>query len=479
MNTGQNKCHYCKCKTQCQLVVLFDIELFCCFPCSVLIHRDGNIMGIPSPKSRKDNNSMSAPRNSPPSDTDSDDSKVRKVFVDELLCFLQNKNDYTTTDLLVDICCDFYTHEQILESKLFIYEQVKPKQRILQRRGQDKEQANVRDIIQVFKEMEPTDDTTFVAANLAKVPPFYMESKDCRKLMSELGELKEEMAAMRLKQDEMAKYISSQSASQPVNSTNIEKSSGGKRGVKQAGKVNKPPAKGTAATTHTSTPPPSSPSPPPPPPPPSADKDTGVSEAASTTAAIDAATTSAAAATTAASASASEDAPAADRKTTTSSDSSSATNPVVKSVSSYDSSVSTTCDADASSDESDTTTSRQSYKSALMNGQPEKGWSVKRKRIRKKETSADTNCILKAIGPKPEQQRRCVGVFVSRLEAHHSAEDINNYLAEIGVKSKASKIALSSKIHSSFYIRCNKSIRERLLTPGTWPTGVYVKRYFE
>ena len=484
MNSGQNKCcYYCKSVTKCQLVVLFNTELFSCFPCSAKMHEEGNIAGVHSKTNKKGN--MQSSTTSSPGDSD-DAPPGKKVFIDELLCFLQNKNDFTTTELLVDVCCGFYSEDTIKDSKLFIYEQVETKHRLVHRRGPDRKQDNVRDIIRVLKEMEPTDETTFVAVNLANIPPFYMESRDCKKLMGELGELREEIKAMHLKQDAMAKIISSQ----PAVSNTDRKEKKIASSAKQTGKVNKPPPIATNPAS-TTTPPP-------------AKKDTratakaNMSDAAShsvasssssaATAVSDVADTAAGASSAAvpATAAATADQNVAPRSRT----SSNSSDPVVNAPCFSDNSAHATneslCDADISSDDAESdhssSSSRPSYKSALMNGQFkfEKGWSVKRNKKQDKPNAAQNKCNLKAIGPKPEKgQRKCVGVFLSRLEAHHSAEDINTYLLQLGVRSKATKIPLTSKIHSSFFIKCNKSIREKLLAPDTWPTGVYVKRYFE
>ena len=58
----------------------------------------------------------------------------------------------------------------------------------------------MKDIYQVFIEMEPTDTTTFVAQNLSNLPPLTMDNKDTLRLLKEVENVKSELNSMQIAQ---------------------------------------------------------------------------------------------------------------------------------------------------------------------------------------------------------------------------------------------------------------------------------------
>lgn len=58
----------------------------------------------------------------------------------------------------------------------------------------------MKDIYQVFIEMEPNDTTTFVAQNLSNLPPLTMDNKDTLRLLKEVENVKSELNSMQIAQ---------------------------------------------------------------------------------------------------------------------------------------------------------------------------------------------------------------------------------------------------------------------------------------
>ena len=126
----------------------------------------------------------------------------------ELLCYMQNKTQVCTQDFLVQVCCDFYCEEAISEAKTLLYKHVKTKGRLIGRRGAQKSVHEMRDIYQVLLEMEPTDKTTFVAHNLANLPPLSMDNTDTLRLLKEIENVKSDLRSMQIAQEDIIKIVS-------------------------------------------------------------------------------------------------------------------------------------------------------------------------------------------------------------------------------------------------------------------------------
>ena len=116
---------------------------------------------------------------------------------------MQNKTQVCTQDFLVQVCCDFYCEEAISEAKTLLYKHVKTKGRLIGRRGAQKSVHEMRDIYQVLLEMEPTDKTTFVAHNLANLPPLSMDNTDTLRLLKEIENVKSDLRSMQIAQEDI------------------------------------------------------------------------------------------------------------------------------------------------------------------------------------------------------------------------------------------------------------------------------------
>ena len=76
--------------------------------------------------------------------------------------------------------------------------------------------------------------------------------------------------------------------------------------------------------------------------------------------------------------------------------------------------------------------------------------------------------------------RTCTGLFVSRIAPCHTANQLQTYVwQQSGYKVKAEKINSRSSTHSSFFIRCDKKLRDSLHDANVWPQGAFVKLYFD
>ncbi len=142
------------------------------------------------------------------SDGDSEHSSFAgelKVIINELLCFMQNRTRTEAQDLLVQACCDFYSADVITAAKRLLYEEIDTKHRLMVRRGPNKTLSELKDIHQVFLEMEPSDGTTFVARNLSDLPP--IENATDSKLLKEMEIMRLELKALTQSQSECMKLV--------------------------------------------------------------------------------------------------------------------------------------------------------------------------------------------------------------------------------------------------------------------------------
>ena len=77
------------------------------------------------------------------------------------------------------------------------------------------------------------------------------------------------------------------------------------------------------------------------------------------------------------------------------------------------------------------------------------------------------------------RNRTCTGLFVSRLEPHYTAKHIEAFIwQQAGEKVRVEKITGRASLHSSFYVPCDRPVRDALKNSNIWPTGCFVKLYF-
>ena len=73
----------------------------------------------------------------------------------------------------------------------------------------------------------------------------------------------------------------------------------------------------------------------------------------------------------------------------------------------------------------------------------------------------------------------CTGVFLSRLLPRTSPQTVQKHiLTESGERLRVEKLNTRFDTYSSFFIRCEKPVRDRILNPYIWPKGSLVKLYY-
>ena len=78
------------------------------------------------------------------------------------------------------------------------------------------------------------------------------------------------------------------------------------------------------------------------------------------------------------------------------------------------------------------------------------------------------------------KERKAVGIFITRLHPRPSATTVDAHVRdETGCIVKCERLVTKYDTYSSFCVRCNDSIAQKLLDPTIWPKGAMVKRYFD
>ena len=136
------------------------------------------------------------------SKSDGDRGQVRTtsngVIINELLCFLVNKMDSLTTDMLVKLCCDHFGDDEVELAKKTLFEFCRNDSgRLVKRQGQNKRFNNVMDMIKLLHELDEEDIPCFVARNLAKLPPVDINHVDISTLMTELKFMRRELSQLK------------------------------------------------------------------------------------------------------------------------------------------------------------------------------------------------------------------------------------------------------------------------------------------
>lgn len=120
------------------------------------------------------------------------------IVIDELLCFVQNRSQTMARDLLVQLCCQFYSTEVIAISKQLLLDSVHPKSRYTTKRGDKRDKENLNDIVKIFLEMDPSENVklSFVAADLSKLPPLSVNNYDVLSVLQDIDYIKSTMNLM-------------------------------------------------------------------------------------------------------------------------------------------------------------------------------------------------------------------------------------------------------------------------------------------
>lgn len=126
-----------------------------------------------------------------------------EIIINEFLTFVQNKIDVLDELSIVQICASNFTDEDVESGKSLLYTKIADGPRNVRRQGEDKKKKNIKDIIKMLKEAEPTLLPTFVAKDLNRLPPVTFDHVDVTRLLKDLTIMKSELHALR--QDSVSK----------------------------------------------------------------------------------------------------------------------------------------------------------------------------------------------------------------------------------------------------------------------------------
>ena len=129
-------------------------------------------------------------------------------IINELLCFIQYKMDTLPIKLIVDICQGFYSDEAVTSAKRILYEATEGVRKSCIRYkkyiGPDKLRNNLMDIVTVLQSLEIKDIPSFVVRDLANVPPLTSLNCDVIGLYREIEKLKDGFSVVKQCQENIA-----------------------------------------------------------------------------------------------------------------------------------------------------------------------------------------------------------------------------------------------------------------------------------
>ena len=108
-----------------------------------------------------------------------------------------------TMDPLVNICVQFYTSKAISEAKQLLFANVPPNMRHIVRRGENKSKADMSDIIKVFLQAELKVTPIFTAQCLANLPLMSVDCTDSLQVRTDLETLKQQVMVLSANQKDM------------------------------------------------------------------------------------------------------------------------------------------------------------------------------------------------------------------------------------------------------------------------------------
>lgn len=118
-----------------------------------------------------------------------------KIIINEFLTFVQNKIDTIDELSIVQICASNFTDVELESGKIVFFDAIG--QKAIQRKGEDKNKKNIRDVIKLLKETDPLLQPTFVARNLNRLPPVTFDHIDVSRLLKDMVLLKTELQKLR------------------------------------------------------------------------------------------------------------------------------------------------------------------------------------------------------------------------------------------------------------------------------------------
>lgn len=133
------------------------------------------------------------------------------AHVNEVLCFMKNKIKVLPHDTISKLCTDFYSDEEILKAKemlfatAFLHLDENDRPRLILRRGENKRQSDVEDMLKVFLTTAATNIPSYAAVDLFRIPPVGLNSFDLSTILRDVETLKEQMCVLQEVQKENLK----------------------------------------------------------------------------------------------------------------------------------------------------------------------------------------------------------------------------------------------------------------------------------
>ena len=119
-----------------------------------------------------------------------------KMIKNEMLCYMYNKIDVIPHDILLKICMDFYSDEEIEEAKSLLYNTCSTTIRQVQRKGNKKREMNINDMISVLHKAESMP--VYVACDLSRLPPLDFNNIDITSMSQDIKRLKADISGRTL-----------------------------------------------------------------------------------------------------------------------------------------------------------------------------------------------------------------------------------------------------------------------------------------
>ena len=129
-----------------------------------------------------------------PEDPASKDLNTEKSYVNEFLCFLQNKSRSLPVDSLTKLCIDFYSPDTIRRGKCLLFEHTasvrNSNQRLVKRQTDSSLREDIRDIYTLLLTLDPNDIPVYLAKDLRNLPPLSAFDNDVIALHQDIEAIK-------------------------------------------------------------------------------------------------------------------------------------------------------------------------------------------------------------------------------------------------------------------------------------------------
>ena len=128
------------------------------------------------------------------------------IHINEVLSFICNKVNIMPYEMIVKLCMDFYSNEDVESAKDILFNTAfsdtdEDKPRNIKRRGAGKRQSDLQDILNIFLELTPHSIPCYVAKDLSNLPPLSMNNFDMASVIRDIENLKTQMAILQEAQE--------------------------------------------------------------------------------------------------------------------------------------------------------------------------------------------------------------------------------------------------------------------------------------